>query len=155
MIPKRFLRKVPGNAAESTLGASLILITFILGASLEALVFVYGQTGTEVWNAAEQGALVAAYTSNTAQIESAIMGTLTAEHLPATWNGNPTFDASTTQIVTGAGVPMATLTMHYNAPNLLPNLPAAFGLGTGVNAPITETSAAVDSEYFAGGGSSP
>ena len=153
MIAKRFLRKVPGNVAESTLGASSILLSFLLGTAILALIFVYGQTTIEVYGAADQGVRVAAANSDLTQIDAAITGTLSAENLPATWNGSPTYNESTTQITTGAGVPMDTLTIHYNAPNLFPNLPSAFGLGVGENVPITVTAAAVNSEYFAEGGS--
>ena len=152
---KPYLRSVPGNVAESTLGAALILIVFILGLALLALLFVYGYTKTSVREAADQGARVAAYTTDQTQVESAISTVLSAQNLPSSWNGGSTYDASTTQITTSAGVPMTTLTMHYNAPNLFPNLPAAFGLGTGVNVPFTVTVASVDSEYFSEGGSSP
>ena len=33
LVSKRFLRKVPGNVAESTLGASSVLLSFLLGIS--------------------------------------------------------------------------------------------------------------------------
>ena len=152
-ISQRWVRKVPGNVAESTLGAALILVSSLLGTAMLALVFVYGQTMIEVYGAADQGVHVAADNSDVTQIDSAITAALSAENLPTTWNGNSTYNASTNQLTSGAGVPMDTLTIHYNAPNLFPNLPAAFGLGVGENVPITVTAAAVDSEYFAEGGS--